>query len=134
MRRRKLGAGRSQIKDVDGGLSLRLDDGDFNVAFFARKNRTDAVKQPGLVLRNDLYERALGGARVIDHDPRIDFHFRWAPLFWTQPLAKHSLQINLPCQYAKDARLKPFPLWQIQFQRSKAVGKIKSIRHRAGLI
>ena len=35
---RKFRAGRSEIKNVDGSFSFGLDDGNFDVALFARKN------------------------------------------------------------------------------------------------
>ena len=47
MRQRKLGAAGGEIKDVNRGFPFRFDDGDFDVALFARKTELMRCRSPG---------------------------------------------------------------------------------------
>ena len=71
-----------QVKHVDGGLPFPLfDQSDIDIAFLLGKNRADLVEKSRLVLRNNLDERAVRRAFVIELNlRRLDF-FRRADLF-----------------------------------------------------
>src|SRR5579863_8576639 len=57
---------RGEVENVDGRLPFRVDDGNLDVAFLARENRTDLVQKSGLVLRDHFDERALRRAVVVE--------------------------------------------------------------------
>jgi len=59
---------RGEIKHVDGHLSFRSNEGDFDVAPLVGKPRTDAVQKPGAILRDDLKKPTVSRRLVVKVD------------------------------------------------------------------
>src|ERR1700687_1915888 len=72
----QFGAGTRDMEHVGCGLTLGVDDRNLDIAAEFGHGGTDVVKQPGTVLGNDLDQRAVLGAAVVDLHAGLDGYFR----------------------------------------------------------
>ena len=62
---REFSARGGEVKHVDRRLTFGIDQRDVDVAVLLGEDRADPVQQAGLILRNDLNQRAVRGARIV---------------------------------------------------------------------
>src|SRR6266853_6972618 len=93
MFRRELTARGSEVKHVDSGLAFGVNQCDVYIEFLLGENRTDAMQESRLILRNDFNQRAVRGTFIIKLNlgrfgglsRLIFFHF--------EALPKHAFEI-----------------------------------------
>ena len=65
----ELGAADREIEDVDGDLSLGIDQGHLDIAIVRGQRSGDLAQQPWAILGDHLQQSAVGGSRVIKFQP-----------------------------------------------------------------
>src|ERR1700687_2791556 len=76
----------------------------------------------------------MSGASIVKLDLRGLRHFRQFVLLWPETFPQHAIQVLFSRQDGVNGSLEAFPLRQIHFQSSKAVGKVKLVDAGAALI
>src|SRR5712692_7447627 len=96
MLRRKLSARGSEVEHIDRSLAFGVDQSDVDVAFLLGENRTDAVQEARLILRNDFNERAVRGTFIVKLNLGSFGGLSGLILLHFEALTEHALEVAFP--------------------------------------
>ena len=130
----ELGATAGEVEHVNGALTFRVNQGDFDVTSLVGKNRADVKEQAGPVLGDKFQQRAVRRTLTVKPHARVHLNLWLRRGFRVNPSTQELFKFQLSHKNIEKVLLEPVSFRGIQLERAVKIDKGEGVQNYSGSV